>query len=263
MEIYNLFNLRSGHGKTTGVVILAELLAKKNKRVLVIDLGDTPDASDYYSHAGISSKLYDPSIKQLLDASNPAASDYINHTTNRYIDYIAGYAGPISVAADNRYNLAAVIGQIKHEYDYCLIDGGTGSDSCTECGLLASDVVYIPMCCDSRGIYSVQQSLAQIQGIQHNGNLIVAGCYISQCSAVNKSQYDAVKSQMGDMLLPVIIPDDGEYVDSIIIGTQAIDVDNPVVIAYGVLADLILSENNSNVVDVIHHALNIMVGYIQ
>lgn len=241
MKVLNLFNCRSGHGKTTGVIILADLLANKNKRVLVIDLGDTPDASDYYSHAGISSRLYDPSIKQLLDTSNPAASDYINHTTNRYIDYIAGYAGPISVAVDNRHNLASVTNQVRDNYDYCLIDGGTGSDSCTECGLLASDVVYIPMSCDARGIYSVQQSLALIQGIQHKDNLTVAGCYISQCSAVNKSQYDVIKSQLGELLLPVIIPEAGEYVDSIIIGTQAIDVDNPVVIAYGALANLMLS----------------------
>lgn len=244
MKVLNFFNVRSGHGKTTGVIILAHLLATKKRRVLVIDLGDTPDASDYYSHAGVKSGAYEQSIKTLLDTSNPIAKDYIRSTDNINIDYIAGHVGPISVVTANRYNLASVINQVRENYDYCLIDGGTGSDSCCECGVLAADVVYIPMCCDTRGIYSAQQTLAIIQGMQHNDNLIVAGCYISQCSTVNMSQYDEIKSQLEGLLLPVILPDDAAFVDSIIMATSELDIDNPLINAYGALVNLMIAHNN-------------------
>lgn len=245
----HFLNVRSGHGKTLGVIVLAHLLNKKyQKRVLVIDLGDTSDISDYYSQSGISSKEYNQSIKQLLETSNPSAKDYIRSTNNEHIDYIAGHTGSISVTVDNRYNLASVINQVEEDYDFCLIDGGSDKDSHSDCGLLAANVVYIPICCDNRGIYSMQQSLQLIQNTQRfKSNLVVAGCYISKYNVANKEQYNLIKSQLGDTLLPAIIPYDEKFVDEILFGVQVLDdVSNelPIMISYDDLINLIMLHDN-------------------
>lgn len=151
---------KGGVGKTTMTINLAACMAKRGKRVLIVDTdqqGDlTSTATEYSVSTGHFAKK---GIYDMIHAHDIAgASNYISHTEYAGIDIIPANAntplvpGLIEMSATasggavNKYELLALcLCEIADNYDVILIDTPPNQGLLVQNALYASDAVLVPI----------------------------------------------------------------------------------------------------------------------
>lgn len=184
MRRISVINEKGGVGKTTLSVNLATGLAKKGKKVLVVDLDAQGNISQFYlkefksfdfdaywdltlpicpdireSVKIIEDFLFDNDnkpndINTLLLQGNSILKDCIYHTEYENLDIIPSFNTELIqtdqlLSSDLRrrvYNrLQKALREIRKDYDFVIFDHAPTFNNITVNGLFASDEIYIPM----------------------------------------------------------------------------------------------------------------------
>ncbi len=183
-RIISICNAKGGVGKTTTAVNLGAYLALMGRRVLLIDFDPQANASS--ALAGSGTKHFPKNIYHGLSGSeHPETllrrSQIFNYDFIPASQDLAGSLIELVDVEEREYRLRLLLNQIRHKYDYILIDLPPSFSLLTVNGLVASDEVLIPVQAEYYSLEGLSQLLQMIELIRANlkHNIQVAGALIT------------------------------------------------------------------------------------
>lgn len=182
MKIIAIANQKGGVGKTTTTVNLSTILAKRGKKVLLIDTDPQGNAT---SGLGIE-KESDLSTYDLL-ITDVAAEDIIQETAikNLYITpsnmNLAGAEVQLVSMMSREQRMKEKLDVIKDKFDFILIDCPPSLGLITLNAFTASDSVLIPVQCEYYALEGLGQLLNTVELVRKhlNKNLYVEGAILT------------------------------------------------------------------------------------
>lgn len=181
-KIVSVANQKGGVGKTTTTVNLSTILAKRGKKVLLIDTDPQGNAT---SGLGIE-KESDLSAYDLL-ITDVAAEDIIQETgiKNLYISpsnmNLAGAEVQLVSMMSREQRMKEKLDVIKDKFDFILIDCPPSLGLITLNAFTASDSVLIPVQCEYYALEGLGQLLNTVELVRKhlNKNLYVEGAILT------------------------------------------------------------------------------------
>ncbi len=181
-KIIAVANQKGGVGKTTTTINLSTILAKRGKKVLLIDTDPQGNAT---SGLGIE-KESDLSTYDLL-ITDVAAEDIIQDTGIRNLSIspsnmnLAGAEVQLVSMMSREKRMKEKLDVIKDDYDFILIDCPPSLGLITLNAFTASDSVLIPVQCEYYALEGLGQLLNTVELVKKhlNKNLYVEGALLT------------------------------------------------------------------------------------
>jgi len=212
-RVISIANQKGGVGKTTSSVNLAASLAHLNKKVLLIDIDPQGNAT---SGVGTERGEVDYCTYDIL-VDDVAADKVIKVTqvNNLYIIpstiQLAGAEIELVNSVSREARLKKAIDQVKHHFDYILIDCPPSLGLLTLNSLTASDSVLIPVQCEYYALEGLTQLINTIRMVQKhlNRQLKIEGVLMTMFDArtnLSAQVVEEVKKYFEDKVYQSIIP---------------------------------------------------------
>lgn len=168
MQILTAVNQKGGVGKTCFIVLFAQYLAKKNKKILVIDLDTQGNASYsldiFKSKKAKSENLFDDKLISLKDANNQ------NIVLLEASPALAGLNDVPKEAAYKVFKRALNDIKNENEFDYCLIDTAPVLGVSLFVALSVANFVISPIELEVYSLQGIEKITAMIANIQNTYN---------------------------------------------------------------------------------------------
>jgi chromosome partitioning protein len=229
MKIITVANQKGGVGKTTTTLNFGVALAKKDKRVLLID-GDPQ--GNLTSYLGVSPGEGEYENLRTLDEiylakRAPSAEEAQSFTarTASGVSLIASDSALTSVEhylfsrPDREKVLSKFFESIQDQFDYVFIDTPPSLNLLTLNALCASDHVLIPMQTEFfslEGIVKIQEAIENVQS-RWNERLTIIGILATQVNKRRKltmEVLDTLRESLGDLVFEAIIHDNASVAES-------------------------------------------------
>lgn len=171
-KIISIANQKGGVGKTTTSVNLSTLLAKRGKKVLLIDADPQGNAT---SGVGMD-KNVELSVYDMLISDEVEGKDIIQKTEikNLYICpsniNLAGAEVELVSMMSREYRMKEKLEQIKSEFDYIIIDCPPSLGLITLNSFTASNSVLIPVQCEYYALEGLGQLINTINLVKKHLN---------------------------------------------------------------------------------------------
>jgi chromosome partitioning protein len=141
MKVVTFSIFKGGTGKTTSTVNAATALAKKGKRVLLVDLDQQASATRYLGLEPMSS----PNLYEVYMGTKPAALAI--RPTSFGVDVLAShpYMAAIEAALEpgDELKLSGFLQPLRPDYDFILVDNPPGKARLAFSGLSAADLIVV------------------------------------------------------------------------------------------------------------------------
>lgn len=206
-------NQKGGVGKTTTAVNFASALALKKKKVLIVDSDPQGNAS---SGVGVKTKNLGKHLYHAF-CSQVSLNDVIKDTGVKNlriapsnIDLVAAELELIN--EENRESfLGKMLGDVKGEFDYILIDCPPSLGLLTVNALTAARSVLIPMQCEYFAMEGLAQLINTIRLVKKrfNQHLYIEGLLLTMFDTRNKLSHqvsDEISRHFGNQVFKTIIP---------------------------------------------------------
>ena len=211
-KIIAIANQKGGVGKTTTAINFSTLLAKKGKKILLIDADPQGNAT---SGVGME-KNVDYSVYDLI-VNDIEPQDTIQKTEIKNLSIcpsninLAGAEVELVSMVSRETRLKDALNKIKDEYDYILIDCPPSLGLITLNAFTASDSVLVPIQCEYYALEGLGQLINTIKLVQKhlNPDLIIEGVILTMFDArTNLSTQVAreVEKYFGNKVFQTIIP---------------------------------------------------------
>ena len=188
-RVISIANQKGGVGKTTTAINLAAILAKKNKKVLLIDADPQGNATSGLGlHKDSEFSTYDVLINDVEIANT------IQKVNIKRLDVcpanmsLAGAEVELVSAVGREYRLKDKVDNAKDNYDYILIDCPPSLGLITLNALAASDSVLIPVQCEYFALEGVGELLKTIDLVRryYNRSLTIEGAVLTMFDSRTK-----------------------------------------------------------------------------
>ncbi|MEM1259416.1 MAG: AAA family ATPase [Bacteroidota bacterium] len=211
-KIIAVANQKGGVGKTTTTVNLAASLGVLEKRVLLIDADPQANAT---SGLGIEVDSIEKGTYQLLEHTL-SAKETITETASPNVDLIPSHIDLVAIEIelvdkdDREYMMKKAVQEIKHNYDFILIDCAPSLGLLTLNALTAADSVMIPIQCEYFALEGLGKLLNTVKSVQriHNTDLDIEGMLLTMYDSrlrLSNQVVEEVKKHFADMVFDTII----------------------------------------------------------
>ena len=211
-KIISVANQKGGVGKTTTAVNLSASLAKKNKRVLLIDTDPQGNATSGVGvDKSVQYSVYDVLVEGIEIENTIQKTEMKNLEVCPSNINLAGAEVQLVSVKDREYRLKEKIDKIKEEYDYIIIDCPPSLGIVTLNAFTASDSVLIPIQCEYYALEGLGQLINTINLVKKrmNKSLSIEGALLTMYDArtnLSNQVVKEVKNYFGDKVYKVVIP---------------------------------------------------------
>lgn len=181
-KVISVANQKGGVGKTTTAVNFSTILAKKGKKVLMIDTDPQGNATSGLGiDKNVNFSVYDVIINDVEIENTIQKTIVKNLEVCPSNINLAGAEVELVSMEDREYKLKEKIDSQKDKYDYIIIDCPPSLGLITLNAFTASDSVLIPVQCEYYALEGLGQLLNTIQLVkQHlNKNLEIEGALLT------------------------------------------------------------------------------------
>ncbi len=177
-----VFNQKGGVGKTTSCLGLSSYLAFFGKRILLVDFDPQSNATigagiNYENSKTIyHSMFFDVPIEETVRQTPIFNFEVVPSSRD-----LAGAIIELANVQERENHLRRTLENIKHNYDYILIDMAPSLSLLSINGLMAADEVLIPIQCEYFSLQGLNQLLDTIQMVNQNlgHNLKISGVLLT------------------------------------------------------------------------------------
>ena len=211
-KVISVANQKGGVGKTTTTVNLSTLLAKKGKKVLLIDTDPQGNAT---SGLGVTKEL-ENSVYDIL-VGETTFEETIQETAVKNLKVcpsnisLAGAEVELVSMMSREQRLKVKLDMIKDKFDYILIDCPPSLGLITLNAFTASDSVLIPVQCEYFALEGLGQLLNTVNLVKKhlNKNLEIEGALLTMYDArtnLSNQVVKEVKKYFEDKVYKTVIP---------------------------------------------------------
>lgn len=212
-KIISVANQKGGVGKTTTTINLSTLIAKKGKKVLMIDADPQGNAS---SGVGLDRDDIELSIYDIL-IDEVEFDNVVKKTNIKKLDIcpsninLAGAEVELVSVMSREHRLKEKLDKIKDNYDYIIIDCPPSLGLITLNAFTASDSVLIPVQCEYYALEGLGQLLNTINLVKKhlNKNLEIEGALLTMYDVrtnLSNQVVKEVKNYFNDKVYKNVIP---------------------------------------------------------
>ena len=211
-KIISVANQKGGVGKTTTTVTLCAILAKKGKKVLLIDADPQGNAT---SGVGVTKEV-EESIYDVL-VGDTTVQETIQSTNIRNLKVcpsninLAGAEVELVSMMSREQRLKEKLDEIKDKYDFILIDCPPSLGLITLNAFTASDSILIPVQCEYYALEGLGQLLNTVNLVKKhlNKGLEIEGALLTMYDArtnLSNQVVKEVKKYFEDKVYKTVIP---------------------------------------------------------
>jgi chromosome partitioning protein len=211
-KIISIANQKGGVGKTTTSINLSTILAKKGKKVLLIDADPQGNAT---SGLGVDKEV-DISVYDIL-VSDAGVKESLQDTMIEGLKVcpsninLAGAEVELVSMMSREQRLKEKLDEVKKDFDYILIDCPPSLGLITLNSFTASDSVLIPVQCEYYALEGLGQLLNTINLVKKhlNKSLEIEGALLTMYDArtnLSNQVVKEVKKYFGDKVYKTVIP---------------------------------------------------------
>ena len=211
-EVIVITSGKGGVGKTTTSINLSTILAKKGKKVLMIDADPQGNAS---SGVGVDKEV-EESVYDILIGDTEIKNVVIKtNIKNLYVCpsniNLAGAEVELVSVMSREYRLKEKLDEVKDEYDYIIIDCPPSLGLITLNAFTASDSVLIPVQCEYYALEGLGQLINTINLVKKhlNKNIDIEGSLLTMYDArtnLSNQVVKEVKKYFNDKVYKNVIP---------------------------------------------------------
>lgn len=211
-KVISIANQKGGVGKTTTAVNLSALLAKKGKKVLLIDTDPQGNATSGVGvEKTVSFSVYDVLVDDVEIENTIQMTELPNLEVCPSNINVAGAEVQLVSQESREYKLKEKIEKIKDQYDYIIIDCPPSLGLITLNAFTASNSVLIPVQCEYYALEGLGQLINTINIVKKrlNKDLTIEGALLTMYDArTNLSNQVAkeVKNYFEDRVYKTVIP---------------------------------------------------------
>lgn len=184
MKTISIINLKGGCAKTTTAVSMAEILAMRyGKRVLLLDNDKQGNASRLYKQYNQRNRSGAPDmIRSRKTEGNIIKTEYENLSLIPCNYYMEQAEMEIITNTKERQHdrYREALSLVEEDYDYCIIDNPPDIGISVVNALIASQEVIIPINLDNYSIDGLEMLVNQVRSISRlNPKMQLAGCLVT------------------------------------------------------------------------------------
>ncbi len=212
-KIVSIANQKGGVGKTTTSINLSTILAKKGKKVLMIDADPQGNAS---SGVGIDRDEIELSVYDVL-INDAQIEEVVKKTNIKNLDLcpsninLAGAEVELVSIESREHRLKEKLDNVKDKYDYIIIDCPPSLGLITLNAFTASNSVLIPVQCEYYALEGLGQLLNTISLVKKhlNKEIEIEGALLTMYDArtnLSNQVVKEVKNYFNDKVYKNVIP---------------------------------------------------------
>jgi len=174
-------NQKGGVGKTTTAMNLGAYLAALGRRCLLIDFDPQANASSGLGIVPAAESIYHALMSDLIPSQLIKRTAIFGYEVLPASPDLAGALVELVSVQEREARLRKIVNQVRHLYDFILIDLPPSLNLLTINGLVAADDVLVPIQCEYYSLEGLSQLLKTIDLIRENlgYKLKVAGAVLT------------------------------------------------------------------------------------